>query len=49
VKNRKTPEIKGVCVFYSGEDTPTARERLYSAVKGSLGVELHKIEVVLVK
>jgi stage III sporulation protein AG len=49
VKNRKTPEIKGVCVFYSGEDTAAARARLYSAVKGSLGVEPHKIEVVLVK
>jgi stage III sporulation protein AG len=49
VKNRKTPDIKGVCVFYSGEDTGIVRERLYSAVKGSLGVEPHKIEVVLVK
>ena len=49
IKSRKAPAIKGVCVFYSGGSDGLTVERLYSAVKGSLGVELHKIEVVLVK
>jgi len=49
IKTRKMPEIKGVCIFYSGENSDLIHKSLYSATKGSLGVELHKIEVINIK
>ena len=49
IKSRKMPEIKGVCIFYSGENSDRIHKSLYNAAKGSLGVELHKIEVINIK
>ena len=48
IKSRKMPEIKGVCIFYSGKKDILTEKSLYNAVKGSLGVELHKIEVIYI-
>jgi len=49
IKSRKMPEIKGVCVFYSGNQDEKTTERLYNATKSSLGIELYKIEVIHIK
>ena len=49
IKSRKMPGIKGVCIFYSGENNDQTRKNLYNAAKGSLGAELHKIEVIHIK
>ena len=45
-KTQYMPEIKGVCVFYSGTDDSITKDKLYRAVKGSLGVGIHKAEVI---
>ena len=45
-KTQYMPEIKGVCVFYSGKDDSITEDKLYRAVKGSLGVGIHKAEVI---
>ena len=49
IKSRKMPEIKGVCIFYSGDENEKTIKNLYSAARGSLGLELHKIEVINIK
>ena len=49
VKTQYMPEIKGVCIFYSGINSKKTEDKLYRAVKGALGVELHKIEVIHTK
>ena len=49
VKSRRMPEIKGVCIFYSGNEDEKTKLNLYNAAKGSLGIELYKIEVIHVK
>ena len=48
-KTQYMPEIKGVCVFYSGISDKKIEDKLYRAVKGALGVELHKVEVIHTK
>ena len=48
-KTQYMPEIKGVCIFYSGIYSKKTEDKLYRAVKGALGVELHKIEVIHTK
>lgn len=48
-KTQYMPEIKGVCVFYSGTEDKETEDKLYRAVKGALGVELHKVEVIHTK
>lgn len=48
-KTEYMPEIKGVCVFYSGTYDKKTEDKLYRAVKGALGVELHKVEVIHTK
>ena len=45
-KTQFMPEIKGVCIFYSGEKSEETENKLYRAVKGSLGIELCKAEVI---
>lgn len=45
-KTQYMPEIKGVCVFYSGKNDSITQDKLYRAVKGSLGVGIHKAEVI---
>lgn len=49
IKKITLPVINGVCVFYKGDDSKNTRENLSKAVKGALGVELYKIEVVVLK
>ena len=48
-KTQYMPEIKGVCIFYSGNYSKKTEDKLYRAVKGALGVELHKVEVIHTK
>lgn len=45
-KTQFMPEIKGVCIFYSGEKSEETENKLYRAVKGALGIELYKAEVI---
>lgn len=45
-KTQYMPEVKGVCIFYSGSKDEETENKLYRAVKGALGVELHKVEVI---
>lgn len=45
-KTENMPEIKGVCIFYTGAYDEKTEDKLYRAAKSSLGAELHKIEVV---
>lgn len=49
IKERKLPTIKGVCVYFVGENTEEVQKKLYEATKNSLGVELHKITIVEMK
>lgn len=49
IKKITSPCISGVCVFYKGDDNKNTRENLSKAVKGALGVEIYKIEVVVLK
>ena len=48
-KTQYMPEIKGVCIFYSGISSKKTEDKLYRAIKGALGVELHKVEVIHTK
>lgn len=49
IKKITSPCINGVCVFYKGDDSKNTKENLSKAVKGALGVEIYKIEVVVLK
>lgn len=49
IKERKLPTIKGVCVYFVGDNTEEVQKKLYDATKNSLGVELHKITIVEMK
>lgn len=46
IKERKLPTIKGVCVYFVGENSEEVKQKLYDATKNSLGVELYKITIV---
>jgi len=46
IKNKLQPRIKGVCIFCFGEYRRETEELLYRAAKGSLGAELHTVEVI---
>lgn len=46
VKNKHQPRIKGVCIFYFGQYQKETEELLYRAARGSLGAELHTVEVI---
>lgn len=46
IKNKKSPKIKGVCVFCFGTYSRETEELLYRAAKSSLGAELHTVEVI---
>jgi stage III sporulation protein AG len=46
IKERKLPTIKGVCVYFVGENSIEVQNKLYEATKNSLGVELYKITIV---
>lgn len=45
-KTQYMPEIKGVCIFYSGISDKKTEDKLYRAAKSALGAELYKIEVI---
>ena len=46
IKNRHPPKIKGVCIFYFGPYEKETEALLYKAAHGSLGADLHTVEVI---
>lgn len=46
IKNRHQPRIKGVCIFYFGPYEKETEAMLYKAAHGSLGADLHTVEVI---
>ncbi len=46
IKNKYQPRIKGVCIFYFGTYQKETEALLYRAAKGSLGADLHTVEVI---
>ncbi len=47
VIRRIHPTIKGVTVIAQGDETAELKYKIYDAVKSALGVEAHKIEVIV--
>ncbi|MBR5239264.1 MAG: hypothetical protein IKW04_01645 [Clostridia bacterium] len=46
IKNKHQPRIKGVCVFCFAPYSRETEELLYRAARGSLGADLHTVEVI---
>ena len=46
ILNQFKPRIKGVCIFYFGPYQKETEQMLYRAAKGSLGADLHTVEVI---
>ena len=42
-----SPGIKGVTVIVQGTEETALKYKIYNAVKSALGVDAHKIEVIL--